>query len=125
MKTAYPAIALLLGACASQPAWTYATDSLGFEWPPACRHDLAADTASVDVMRVPRSVIIDYYTSTHVLPDRWSIDATVWDIGIGKKAIWVADDLSGWVVNDRVAHERCHLVAGDWHSMPFSVTVRP
>jgi hypothetical protein len=112
---------LCLGACATAQPWTYSTDLVGTVWPEACRHDLSNDprVQAAIVLRVSRA-----YMTAHTpgLPPGATVNGWYQRLE-GIDVIYIADDLEGPRYLDTLHHERCHIVAGDWHDRPGHPTL--
>ena len=109
---------LLLGGCVSpqaqMPPWQYETDQARNPWPAACRHDLAPETAHVPIVWRARAAMVGIN------------GLTFFGGNPGGESIVIADDLRGWLLEDVLHHERCHIVAGiDWHPRPKYLAEQP
>lgn len=90
---------LALGACTSAPD----VDQNGNVYPATCSQE-ATDKVTVPLLVVPR-------------------DSPLLPVIDGRRALGyarplllvVSDGLGGWKLADAKRHERCHVIAGEWH----------
>ncbi len=107
--TKFLPLLILLAGCSSSPPWTYDRDAVGIPLPAIGRHDLSAETSSIPVFRVPRSVL-DLTRTTEQVAKHQTLNGRTVIIQGKPVVIQIADDLTGWKFEDTLHHERCHVV---------------
>jgi len=109
VKILFIGLAAVLSACSNTPDYYAATDVLGNHYPVACQKDLSY--IKIPVVPVSRADMDRLAAARH-------INGRLYGLTWGGKVIMIDENLRGWVRDDIIHHERCHVVAGDWH--PYS-----
>jgi len=99
-------IALILTPSCTAPTVFAATDFLGNHYPPACMVDLSYVNAPI--LFVSPKVLSEVRAKRHMA-------GRLWAVTYAKSLIMVDETAEGWVRDDLIRHERCHIVAGAWH----------
>ena len=86
----------------------------GYKYPPECLRDLNMDTAYVMVMKLSSEQLEDINERYKIKPGSilWGATITIED---GKHIILINRHLGDDMYQRIMHHERCHVVAGDWH----------
>ena len=113
MKAKILLICLAVGACAEGPQFSA---ERGYVLPAACQDTAALPHASVEAF-MPRDQI-QFFARTwgaefHAAEQA---DAVRFAEPGGRTVIWISNDLSAAATARALAHERCHVLLGDWHN---------
>ena len=99
---------LCVGACSAAPG-DQPTDQFGNVYPPECRRDLSE--VAVPVINVQPQVLQIWARALHK-----PLYSRMYAATIAREVILVDETVRGWKRDDLIHHERCHVVAGNWHS---------
>jgi hypothetical protein len=112
-RTVAAALALTIAGCTRAYAYP-TTDHAGRVYPLECRRDLSDVRVPVIYTSEAHMLSVASAAGLHV-PD----NARLYGLHVqqlGASIIMVDETLRGWVREDVVHHERCHEVAGAWHT---------
>jgi hypothetical protein len=101
------ATALCLAACSSDSG-ERTIDQFGNVYPPECRGDLSHVAATIQAV-TPDA--LQFWAAALHKPANWRL----YGLTVGRKSILVDETIAGWKRDDLVHHERCHIIAGEWH----------
>lgn len=113
MRRVTLALALSVSACA-QPGAYPATDHAGRVYPPECRRDLSNVQVPVIFTSEAHMLSTASAAGLHIPANARLYGLHVQQLG--SSIIMVDETLRGWVLDDVIHHERCHEVAGHWHT---------
>ena len=105
------AIWMMVPACiACTPVTTFpATDIFGYVYPVECRRDLSeVKTKAVIVPASPEEM--EKVRRARGTPGR------LYGLTWGGKLIMIDNSLIGWMQEEILHHELCHVLTGQWHS---------
>ena len=114
-RAAILAACAVLGACASPDGPS--TDFAGNVYPIQCRGDLSYVKAPI--LFVPPSHLADY-GAKHGM----NAGTRLYGLTVMRSFILIDNTLRGWKRADAIRHERCHVIAGDWHKPPYFLSPR-
>lgn len=97
-----------LTACSAAEQQPY-DDFLGNVYPAKCRGDLSYVTAPITFMSPDQMAALSRLAPHMKMGDR------LYGITMSHRFIYVDNTLMGWKRDDIIRHERCHVIAGDWH----------
>jgi hypothetical protein len=101
---------LLLGLLAlSCTEYSAAVDQFGNRYPLQCLLDLSY--VDVPVVFVSEQTMAKLAYGDPVVPRGHRL----YGLTIRQRLILVDDSLKGWRRDDVIRHEKCHIIAGNWH----------
>ncbi len=89
-----------------------AVDIFGYVYPPECRRDLSK-------VKTPKGVepyVLDVSPQDLVTAAAGRVTGRIYGLTWGQSLILIDNTLQGWVRDETLHHERCHVLMGEWHS---------